>query len=154
MVALCAVLFSKRLVKKILGFGSALLRKKLPVEKKLKSFYEGFGKTKHANLPVIVFLTVVEWLLDICILWIAAFSLGINLPFIFCMGVYAISTLGGVVSSLPGGLGSLEIILFGFFLTYGISEPLSLSIALLYRFISLGGGLVFCSIFLFREVKK
>jgi uncharacterized membrane protein YbhN (UPF0104 family) len=87
-------------------------------------------------------------------LFTVASSLGVSLPLLLCLGFTSLAVLGGTVSSLPGGLGSTEIILFGFLVMLGYSEPISLSITLLHRFATFGICIIVTSIFFIREVKN
>ena len=138
---------------KIFSFIGYISKLKLRVKKFVNKFYEGTVVLKKANFLAIFLLTAIAWFLESMVLFIVALSLNVPIPIIYCIGFTSLAVLGGAISSLPGGLGSTEIILFGFFLILGYSAPISLSITLLQRFATLGVGILFTSIFFIREVK-
>ena len=86
-------------------------------------------------------------------LFTIASSLGVTVPLLYCLGFTSLAILGGTISFLPGGLGSTEIILFGFFVALGYSEPISLSITLLYRFTTFGMSIFIGILFFLREAR-
>lgn len=135
----------------VIGYVSRL---KPRVKKFINKFYEGTNILKSANFPTIVLITAFVWFIEALTLFTVASSLGVSLPLLLCLGFTSLAVLGGTVSSLPGGLGSTEIILFGFLVLSGFSEPISLSITLLHRFSTFGICILFTSIFFIREVKS
>ena len=138
----------------LFGFIPFVKRVGPKVKKMLDNFYKGVGELRSARFVEIIILTLITWLGEATILYLAAVSLGVQINFVYCVGFYALATLGGVLSSLPGGLGSFEAVVFALLVFIGYPEPISLSIALLYRFLSFGIGISFSAIFFFREIKS
>ncbi len=160
-VALVLVFFNRRLSNslinaffRIFSFIGYVSKLKPKVRKFVGKFYEGTAILKRANFPAIIIITAAAWFIEALTLFTVASSLGVNIPLLFCLGFISLGVLGGIVSSLPGGLGSTEIILFSFLVMIGNSEPISLSITLLHRFSTFGICILFTSIFFVREVKN
>jgi uncharacterized protein (TIRG00374 family) len=132
----------------------AVRRAKPRINRILGNFYTGIASMHPAVLTKALGLTVVAWLLDGLILFSVASLLAPGtLTFLHCLGFLSFAMLGGMVSSLPGGLGSFEAIMFAFFLLLGFAEPLALSITLLYRFIAYGLGVTASGLFFIREMR-
>lgn len=143
----------KFFVKKV--FGLLSLRKyKTKIDQMIDRFYKGFLKLKSMKLFYVVLITSLIWLSESTIFFLSLNALSISIPFIFCVGFISIAVLGGTLSSLPGGLGSTEAILFIFLVSVPIAEAAAFSAIILYRFISLGLGLLISSPFFFKEVHK
>jgi len=138
---------------KALSFVRYVSKLKPRVKKFVNKFYEGTDVLKTANFSKIIFLTALAWFIEALTLFTVASSLNVQVPLLYCLGFTSLAILGGTISSLPGGLGSTEIILFGFFVLLGYSEPISLSITLLHRFSTFGVGIILTAIFFIREVK-
>jgi uncharacterized protein (TIRG00374 family) len=137
-------------------FIPAVKKLKPQITDKMNKFYNGFSKMKTARMVhflEIFLLTVLCYALEGAILYLATVSLSAHLPYSFAVGFIALAVLGGAISTLPGGLGSFEAILFALLVFNGFAEPLALSIAVLYRFISFAMIVLFCSIFFFRETR-
>lgn len=154
------LLCSKSLMHKFLGFffrlfGRIGFVKKLQkkVTKMVDDFYAGVKAIKSNKLYKVIVLTFISWTLEAGILWFSAASLGVNVPFVYCAGVLAIGVLAGILSSLPGGLGSMEAVFFTFFSILGNSEAVSFSIAIMFRFLSFGASVLPSALFFFREIK-
>lgn len=102
-----------------------------------KNFSAGFRKIKTLkSLTVILILTIVIWVFEGLILYFALLSIGIQLPILVCTGMVCLSILMGILSFLPGGLGSTEIILVAFLSSLNISISQATAVTIAYRFIS------------------
>jgi uncharacterized protein (TIRG00374 family) len=137
-------------------FIPAVKKLKPQITDKMNKFYNGFSKMKTARIVhflEIFLLTALCYALEGAILYLVALSLSGHLPYSFAVGFIALAVLGGAISTLPGGLGSFEAILFALLVFNGFAEPLALSITVLYRFISFAIIVLFCSIFFFRETR-
>jgi len=160
-VLMIMVFFNKRISNSVtnlffraFSFIRQISKMKPRVKKFIGKFYEGTATLKKANFPAIIIITALAWFIESLTLFIVASSLNITVPLLYCIGFTSLAILGGTISSLPGGLGSTELILFSFFVMLGYSEPISLSITLLHRFCTLGIGIFITAIFFFREVKN
>jgi len=134
------VLNSKKLTLKFfkIFFKLPLINKfKSKVENFARNFYSGFQKMKLAkNVAISLILTIVVWVSEGFILYFSLLSVGVQLPVIVCIGVACLSVLLGLLSFLPGGLGSTEIVLFVLLSSLGIPIPQTTAAIVIYRFIS------------------
>lgn len=77
--------------------------------------------------------SVLEWSLAFCSFYLIGHLLGVEINFFRLLGVYVISILMGIVSMIPGGLGSFDLVALSILSSTGISRELILSWLLLYR---------------------
>ncbi len=68
----------------------------------------GLHKFKKRTLLASFAVTAASWILDLGAVWLAFSAVGINLPYLQVSSAYAASLLVGILSTIPGGLGSLE----------------------------------------------
>jgi uncharacterized protein (TIRG00374 family) len=159
--AMVLVFFNEKFAKiltrtffRVFSFSKAIVSKKEKASEFLERFYKGIHSLKSANFTKVLLFTAVAWFIEALTLYTAAYALNVHVPLIYCLGFTALAILGGTLSSLPGGLGSTEILLFGFFTLIGYPEALGLSITLLYRFLTFGVGILISSVFFIREMKN
>jgi len=162
LIVLILVILKKAVAMKLMGlffktfsFIKAVRKLKPKINKIASNFFKGVGTLKFARLGPITAITFLTWILESAILYFSVLALvpGANISFIYAIGFLCLAMLGGVVSSLPGGIGSVEAILFAFFLLMHLSAPLSLSIVILYRFVSFFISTIFFTIFFIREAR-
>jgi uncharacterized protein (TIRG00374 family) len=134
------IINSKRLTLKFL-----LLVSKLPIIKKFKDkmptfskkFSSAFHKIKSVKkLGITLALTSIIWITEGFILYFALLSVGIELPVLVCTGFACLSVLIGLLSFLPGGLGSTEAVLLTLFSSLSLPIPQSTAAIIIYRFVS------------------
>jgi len=124
------------------------------VNKLITNFYMGMAKLKSMKSFQIVFLTFLCFAFEGGILYFSVLALSSSgLSYIFAIGIVSLAILGGILSTLPGGIGSMEAIIFALLVVAGFESSIALSIALLYRFASYAVIVPFCSIFFFRETR-
>ena len=78
-------------------------------EKLPAKFHAGFvlaSKSKH--VPKLVFLTVVTWVMEFLIIKLSFFSIGVDIDFLVITAVCSVSTIIGLLTFLPGNIGSFE----------------------------------------------
>lgn len=141
----------------------------IPKIKKLRNEVEEFSENlnksfiKYKNKETVlvgVVLTSLIWILEGGVLLLAFYSLGLQISFVIALTVIPISLFIGVVSFLPGTLGTNEIVSVGLFLAiYGFTLAESTTAVLLYRFISFWlyiiiGSVIFVKIFKRRSWVK
>jgi glycosyltransferase 2 family protein len=112
-----AVLRSKRLS---LLAERALL--KLPLLDRLAPHLEDFHASSNELLssrPLVVgtVISFLSWGLECLAVYLCAVGLGTDMSFLLVVFVFAVSSLIGVVSMLPGGIGAVEAGLYGQFVT-------------------------------------
>lgn len=152
--AFLVILKNRNLGQKIFNF-----LRRMPVGNKLPpTFADAFYKNqlKKRKIFVGLFITLIPWFLEGLILYISFMALGINPPpFVILAGMIALSALVGVVSTLPGGLGSFEAVMVILLTPLGITGSSAVAGILLYRFLSFWyvaflGGLSF--LYLSRKI--
>lgn len=110
------VLKSEKFLTKLLNFGFKIFS----FYPKLRKMGEGRGdvvgrfkrgfKIKKTILFVIFLLSILSWSLDGLVFYIAFVSIGIELPLFLVVSIFAFSVLMGVITFLPGGIGSMEFV--------------------------------------------
>jgi uncharacterized protein (TIRG00374 family) len=108
------ILVSEKRTKKFFGKLSFLF-KFVKIEKKVEGFSRGlhkaFIKYKNRKIFLVTFIySVLVWLIEGLILWISFLSIGIPINIAFSVTIVAFTTLIGVLTFLPGGLGSSEAV--------------------------------------------
>lgn len=139
------------LYKESLGRRIFILIKKIPFIPKLSdSFINNFYsyKIQKRKLSLSFLLTTVPWILEGVTFYFVLLSLNVTISPLLLAGIVALATLIGVASSLPGGIGSAEIVMTLLLTLNGVEPSLSVSLVLIYRFVSfwfsvLLGGLSF-----------
>lgn len=136
-LAILLILNSKKLTIKFFKLISILpIIKKFEkkVESVAKNFVIGFNQLKKSRIlmPVLL-LTFVIWVFEGIIFLLSAMAVGINLPFQF-FAIPLLSILLGVLTLIPGGLGSIEAIMILFLISLGFPVPQATSAVLIYRF--------------------
>ncbi|MHC1587046.1 MAG: lysylphosphatidylglycerol synthase transmembrane domain-containing protein, partial [Candidatus Syntropharchaeia archaeon] len=99
-----------------------------------EKFHSGFRFGKFTLLMVSA-LSLLIWISEGLIFYLAFLSLGIEIPLLLIISVFAFSVLMGVITFLPGGIGSTE---FVFALVLSNYMPLSQATAgiILGRFLT------------------
>lgn len=141
-----AVLYSR-------NFGMKLFRliRKLPVLKRLpENFMDLFykvkiGRSKLAQCFVIAFVT---WAIEGVVLYCALAAFGIFINPVVLAGIVALSVVIGIASSLPGGLGTTEVVMIFLLGLVGVESSIAATAAIIFRFmtiwfVNLLGGLSF-----------
>ena len=133
------------------GFGMKFfsLAKKLPILKRISpDFVNSFYKTKIGNSRIAgaFAVTFVPWVLDGIVLFLVLLSLGTNAPLLLMPGVVALSVILGVASSLPGGLGTTEIVMSMVLINFGIGSSVAIAAVLISRLMSFWYGTFFGSL--------
>lgn len=81
----------------------------------------------------LVLVSVLEWLAAAWVFWNVCGMLHINVTFYESIGLFGLSATAGVISMLPGGAGSFDLVMLAGLQTYGIDADRSLAVLLLYR---------------------
>ncbi|MBI3190984.1 flippase-like domain-containing protein [archaeon] len=140
------VLYSKRFCNMFFAF-----LRRLPVLNRIsKNFIETFQETKikKRKLVYCFVFTALAWVLEGFIMHYAFLSIGVNLnPFVLA-SVFALATMIGIATILPGGLGSTDVVLAIFLSYFGVGTTVAITGILLARFLSIWylnllGGLSF-----------
>jgi uncharacterized protein (TIRG00374 family) len=133
-----AVLRSKRLS---LLAERALLR--LPLLNRLAPHLGDFHASSNELLaarPLVVgtLISFLSWGLECLAVYLCAVGLGTGIPFLLVVFVFAVSSLIGVLSMLPGGIGAVEAGLYGQFVTVaGLPAGLAAALTVMIRLATL-----------------
>jgi uncharacterized protein (TIRG00374 family) len=130
-----AVLRSRRL-----SLAAERVLAKLPLLNRLAPHLRDFTGASNellGTVPLLVGTTIsfVSWGLECAGVYLCAVGFGVDRPFLLIVFVFAVSSLLGVLSMLPGGIGAVEAGLYGQFvavanLSTGVAGALTLIIRL------------------------
>lgn len=148
-----AALFSERFGRTLAG-----IFLKLPKTGKLKpkvehvagSFYASSRKIKISTTSAVFLLTLLAWVVEGGILFFAVKSVGLDINPLMAVEIIALSQIIGLVSSLPGGLGSVETVLTLLLAPFLLALPAAGAATIIYRFASLWVGMGLGAFFLVR----
>ncbi|HLD83641.1 MAG TPA: lysylphosphatidylglycerol synthase transmembrane domain-containing protein [archaeon] len=128
---LLLVLTSRRFGEKFFG----ALRRFPPLKSLSRGFLETFYGTSFSKttLAKSLIITAVPWVLDGVVLYLVLLSLGQNAAIISLAGIISISTIIGVASSLPGGIGSMEVVASLLLASLGIPSVTAVAAVLIFR---------------------
>jgi uncharacterized protein (TIRG00374 family) len=133
-----AVLRSKRL-----SLAAERILSKLPLLNRLAPHlgdFQGASSDLLATRPLLVgtAISFLSWGLECAGVYLCAVGLGAELPFLLIVFVFALSSLLGVLSMLPGGIGAVEAGLYGQFVTVAnLSTGLAGALTLVIRLATL-----------------
>jgi uncharacterized protein (TIRG00374 family) len=136
-ISVLLILNSKKLTLKFFRLIS-----KLPIIKRFskklegmaKNFFIGFNQLKKSKFLFHIFLlTFLIWIVEGIIFLLSAKAVGIDLPFSF-FALPLLSILLGVLTLIPGGLGSIEAIMILILSFLGFPIAQATSATLIYRF--------------------
>ena len=148
------VLYSERFGRKMFSFV-----RKFPVLKRLPdNFMDKFYKTKisKGSLAQSFMISLITWLILGVVLYFSLLAFGVVInPFVLS-GIVALSIVIGIASSLPGGLGTTEVVMIFLLGLVGADQTVAAASALTFRFMTIWfvnvmGGVSF--IYLSRKFK-
>ncbi|AEG17223.1 UPF0104 family protein [Methanobacterium paludis] len=113
------------------------------------------------NLSFVFTLSAVSWLLECIRLLTVFYAFNVKISFSAIVIIFLLANIVGIVTALPGGMGSIEISLTGLFVLFGVSGSLAGSIALVDRLASFWVvsvlGIIFASYYardILGEIKR
>ncbi len=147
---------------------------KLPIDAKLLDnmhfkFRDGLKRmtgytnsfTTSGNLIFVAILSIFAWILECFRLYIVFYAFNIEISFVAVIIIFLIANIIGVLSALPGGMGSIEVTITGLLVVFGVPEAFAGSIALADRLVSFWAvtvlGIIFSAYYardILGEVKK
>ncbi|MDZ5472669.1 bifunctional lysylphosphatidylglycerol flippase/synthetase MprF [Bacillus sp. 31A1R] len=96
-----------------------------------------------------IVVSIIEWFIAAVFMWGITVVLGNDLPFHFILSTFIAAAIAGVISLVPGGLGSFDLMILIGLKYYGVEDGQVLIILLFYRlfyfFIPFIIGLIFAS---------
>ncbi|MDI9615121.1 UPF0104 family protein [Methanothermobacter sp.] len=87
-------------------------------------------------LAVIFGLSLISWLMECLRLYLVFMAFGVETTFSAVVIIFLLANLVGVLSALPGGVGSIEVSMTGLFVLFDVPGFIAGSIALVDRLIS------------------
>lgn len=136
---LLVVMYSRSFGSKMISFFA-----KFPVLKKMdKGFIRAFynSKIKKSQLAACFLFTVFAWGLEGFGMYFCFMALGIVVNPLLMSGIIALSVLIGILSMLPGGMGSTDAVMFFLLGMTGIETGAATAGMLLYRLTSFWYGI-------------
>lgn len=88
------------------------------------------------NLSFVFILSLMSWLLECVRLYTVFYAFHLQIDFTAIIIIFLLANVIGILSALPGGIGSIEISLTGLFVLFGVPGALAGSIALVDRLVS------------------
>ena len=99
-----------------------------------ETFYEStYVLFRFRPLALATVLSVVAWALEGIALWITLDGFGVEVSVLAAVFVFALGSVIGAVSLLPGGLGAAEASMTGLLLTFSVAEPIAVAATLVVR---------------------
>ncbi len=117
-------------------------------EKLPEKFHAGFVlASKSEHMPKLILITISTWLMEFLIVKASFFSIGIDMDFLIIVSVCSIATIIGLLTFLPGNIGSFEATAALLFTQAvpGIDLATATSGVILYRISSLWFALLLSS---------
>jgi len=125
---------------------SKRLRDKVRDKERINKNFSTILKARKRYIVLASMLTIIIWLIDTLAFYLAFLALGANIPYIVLLSALSLSVLIGVISFLPGGIGSSEVSLAVLLSSY---MPLSVATAgtLIGRFFTIWLAIFICAYF-------
>ena len=102
--------------------------------KQFKTWAASFGLTRLFKLRLqLLAVSVLEWLLACFLFYALAYYFHQNLSFPAIISVFSIASIAGIISFLPGGIGSFDLIAVIALQMSGLSPSEALVVVILYR---------------------
>ncbi|HIH62505.1 MAG TPA: UPF0104 family protein [Methanobacteriales archaeon] len=92
--------------------------------------------SSRSDVLIIFSLSLLSWLMECIRLYLVFLAFGVHTSFFVIVIIFLLANFIGVISMLPGGLGSIEISLTTLFILFQIPANVAGSIALMDRIIS------------------
>lgn len=99
------------------------------------SYTKGFFQSlKRSTISLSMFFaSFIEWLFAGLLFMVISSSMGINISFLYLLGLFSIAALAGLTSMIPGGLGTFDITIMIGLDILGINPELGLATLIIYR---------------------
>lgn len=88
------------------------------------------------NLAFVCLLSMISWILECIRLYTVFYAFNLKISFVVIIIIFLLANVVGILTALPGGMGSIEISLTGLFVIFGVPGTLAGSVALVDRLVS------------------
>ncbi|BDZ70342.1 UPF0104 family protein [Methanobacterium petrolearium] len=146
----------------------------LPISEELvENFYHKFTQglkgmveytksfSSFTNLLIVFLLSAGSWIFECVRLYVVFMAFDVQINFVAIIIIFLLANIIGMVSALPGGIGSIELSLTGLFLLFGVPSIVGGSIAMVDRLASFwvvtALGLIFSTYYardILEEIKR
>lgn len=92
--------------------------------------------TSFKNLTFVFILSFMSWILECVRLYTVFIAFHVEINFLIVVIIFLLANVIGIITALPGGIGSIELSLTGLFVLFGVPSALAGSIALVDRLVS------------------
>jgi len=101
--------------------------------------FHGASNELLAARPLVVgtIISFLSWGLEILAVYLCAVGMGAQTPFLVVTFIFAVSSIAGSLSMLPGGIGAAEAGLAGGFVTAGLTGALAVALTFVIRLVTL-----------------
>jgi len=155
MAVMIAALYSEKVGRGLLGLLSKTPLAKhaeAGAEKIMSNFYESTKKIRKRTWLYAISISFTVWAMEGMILLVAIMSVGGQIGALTAIEIIAISQVIGLISSLPGGLGSIEAVMTITLVPFIGSVPLATAMVLLYRLASFWPAMLIGAVALIRTM--
>ena len=130
------IFFAK--VFKVFSFIPVVRNYENKVKEASKKFHKSFREYKHApTILIATLLSFAVWIMEGLIIFVAFRSIGVSISLIPCIAILPLSILLGILTFLPGSIGSSELITVTFFTTlFGVALSDVTAVTIITRFLS------------------
>jgi hypothetical protein len=146
----------------------------LPIpEEVVENFYHKFTQglqgmieytksfSSFKNLFIVFLLTSASWIFECVRLYVVFIAFDVHISFVAIIIIFLLANIIGILTALPGGIGSIELSLTGLFVLFGVPSSVGGSIAMVDRLASFwvvtALGIIFSAYYardILDEVKK
>lgn len=136
-LAVLLVLSSQRLLARLHGAVTGTAR----IPSLLRSALQILLQARRCHTPALLAgataLSLVAWAAEAGAFYLILHWMGLDVPLVFAVFVYAISMLAGALSFMPGGLGGAEVVMVTLLTWKGIGNPDAIAATVLIRLTTL-----------------
>jgi len=102
--------------------------------KSIVKYTRSFSSLK--NMLIVLFLTAGSWIFECVRLYVVFIAFNVEISFVAIIIIFLLANIIGIITVLPGGIGSIELSLTGLFMLFGVPSILGGSIAMVDRLAS------------------
>lgn len=117
--------------------------------------------SSFTNLFIVFILTAGSWIFECVRLYVVFMAFDVEISFVAIIIIFLLANIIGILTALPGGIGSIELSLTGLFAIFGVPTTVGASIAMVDRLASFwvvtALGIIFSAYYahdILDEVKK
>jgi glycosyltransferase 2 family protein len=148
-IILIIFISNRRLAEFVIRLISKISFIKQHLEKIITLYESAYILLKPRPLILMFFISVVAWLFECFGFYLILINFGLDVNVLWPVFVYALSTIVGAVSMLPGGLGVTEGSLSLILINYGMAKELAVASTIIIRIATLWFAVLLGVIFLF-----